>query len=144
MAKKGTSPQLPHPYGINVDLASARKIALAAAKEAERIRMNAVIAVCDAGGHLVYLERFDKAQFGSVEVAIHKARCAVAFKRPTRLFEEAVNGGKVHSLNIDDVSAVEGGVPLVRRGRIVGAIGVSGGIPWEDGQVAQAGAASFG
>jgi len=143
MARKGKSPQLPHPYGANIDLATARMVALSAAKEAQSIGMNAVIAVVDAGGHLVYLERFDRTQFGSVEVAIHKARCSVAFKRPTSLFEEAVNGGKVNSLSIDDVSAVEGGVPLVQRGRIVGAIGVSGGIPWEDGQAARAGAASL-
>jgi uncharacterized protein GlcG (DUF336 family) len=67
----------------------------------------------------------------------------VAFKRPTSLFEAAVNGGKVNSLSIDDVSAVEGGVPLVQRGRIVGAIGVSGGLPSEDGQAARAGAGAL-
>ncbi len=143
MVRKAKSPQVPHPYGTPIDLATAKRLAQAAAGEAVRIGMNAVIAIVDAGGHLVYLERFDRAQFASVEVSIHKARCAAAYKRPTRVFEDAVKRGSVHSLSLDGVIAVEGGLPLLRRGRIVGAIGVSGGLAEEDGRVAAVGAAAL-
>ncbi len=139
MANKVKSPQMPNPYGLNINLATAKKIAAAAADEAERINVNAIIAIVDAGGHLVYLERFDKAQFGSIDVAVHKARCSVAYKRPTKAFEEAVNSDKISLLTLDDICAVEGGVPIVQNGKIVGAIGVSGGTVQEDGQIATAG-----
>jgi glc operon protein GlcG len=139
MASKIKSPQLPNPYGLNINLATAKKIALAATKEAERVKINVIIAIVDAGGHLIYLERFDKAQFGSIDVAVHKARCSVAYKRPTRAFEEAVNSGKINLLNLDDICAVEGGLPIIQGGKIIGAIGVSGGTTQEDGQIATAG-----
>jgi glc operon protein GlcG len=139
MASKMKSPQMPNPYGLNINLATAKKIALAATKEAERLKINVIIAIVDAGGHLIYLERFDKAQFGSIDVAVHKARCSVAYKRPTRAFEEAVNSGKINLLTLDDICAVEGGLPIIQGGKIIGAIGVSGGTTQEDGQIATAG-----
>jgi glc operon protein GlcG len=139
MANKMKSPQIPNPYGLNINLATAKDIALAAAKEAERIKVNPIIAIVDAGGHLVYLERFDKAQFGSIDVAIHKARCSVAYKRPTKAFEEAVSSGKINLLTLDDICAVEGGLPIIQNGKITGALGVSGGTVQEDGQIAIAG-----
>jgi glc operon protein GlcG len=139
MASKMKSPQMPNPYGLNINLATAKKIALAATKEAERIKINVIIAIVDTGGHLIYLERFDKAQFGSIDVAVHKARCSVAYKRPTRAFEEAVNSGKINLLTLDDICAVEGGLPIIQGGKIIGAIGVSGGTTQEDGQIATAG-----
>ena len=139
MANKVKSPQMPNPYGLNINLATAKKVAWAAAKEANRIKINAVIAIVDAGGHLIYLERFDKAQFGSIDVAVHKARCSVAYKRPTKAFEEAVNSGKISLLTLDGICAVEGGLPIIQRGKIVGAIGVSGGTSQEDGQIATSG-----
>jgi len=139
MANKVKSAQMPNPYGVNISLAAAKKIASAAAEEGERISVNAIIAIVDTGGHLVYLERFDKAQFGSIDVAIHKARCSVAYKRPTKAFEEAVTSGKISLLTLDDICAVEGGVPIIQRGKIVGVLGVSGGTVQEDGQIATAG-----
>jgi len=139
MANKMKSPQMPNPYGININLATAKNIALAAAKEAERVKINVVIAIVDAGGHLIYLERFDRAQFGSIEVAVHKARCSVAYKRPTKAFEDAVSSGKINLLTLDDICAVEGGLPIIQGGKIIGAIGVSGGTTQEDGQIATAG-----
>jgi glc operon protein GlcG len=139
MANKMKSSQMPNPYGININLATAKNIALAAAKEAERIKINVVIAIVDAGGHLIYLERFDRAQFGSIEVAVHKARCSVAYKRPTKAFEDAVSSGKINLLTLDDICAVEGGLPIIQGGKIIGAIGVSGGTTQEDGQIATAG-----
>lgn len=139
MANKMKSPQMPNPYGLNINLATAKNIALAAAKEAERVKINVVIAIVDAGGHLIYLERFDRAQFGSIEVAVHKARCSVAYKRPTKAFEDAVSSGKNNLLTLDDICAVEGGLPIIKGGKIIGAIGVSGGTTKEDGQIANAG-----
>ena len=139
MASKMKSPQMPNSYGSNINLATAKRIALAATKEAERLRVNVIIAIVDAGGHLIYLERFDKAQFGSINVAVHKARCSVAYKRPTKTFEEAVNSGKIYLLTLDDICAVEGGLPIIQGGKIIGAIGVSGGTTQEDGQIATAG-----
>ena len=139
MTNKTKSPQMPNPYGLNINLVPAKKIASAAAEEATRIDVNAIIAIVDTGGHLVYLERFDKAQFGSIDVAIHKARCSVAYKRPTKAFEEAVSNGKINLLTLDDICAVEGGLPIIQRGKIIGAIGVSGGTAQEDGQIAIAG-----
>jgi glc operon protein GlcG len=143
MANKVKSPQMPNPYGLNINLATAKKIAWAAAKESNRIKINATIAIVDAGGHLIYLERFDKAQFGSIEVAVHKARCSVAYKRPTKAFEEAVNSGKISLLILDDICTVEGGLPIIQSGKIVGAIGVSGGTSQEDGQIAASGISSL-
>jgi uncharacterized protein GlcG (DUF336 family) len=139
MANKIKSPQMPNPYGLNINLATAKKIALAATKEAETLKINVIIAIVDTGGHLIYLERFDKAQFGSINVAVHKARCSVAYKRPTKAFEEAVNSGKINLLTLDDICAVEGGLPIIQGGKIIGAIGVSGGTIQEDGQIANAG-----
>jgi len=143
MENKMKSPQMPNTYGLNINLTAAKKIAMAAAEEAERIKVNAIIAILDAGGHLVYLERFDKAQFGSIDVAIHKARCSVAYKRPTKTFEEAVNSGKISLLTLDGICAVEGGLPIIRSGKIVGAIGVSGGTAKQDGQIATAGVSTL-
>jgi glc operon protein GlcG len=143
MASKMKSPQMPNPYGLNINLATAKKISLAASKEAEKLKINVIIAIVDVGGHLVYLERFDKAQFGSIDVAVHKARCSVAYKRPTKAFEEAVNSGKIILLTLDDICAVEGGLPILKGGKIIGAIGVSGGTVQEDGQIALAGVSAL-
>ena len=83
MANKVKSPQMPNSYGLSINLATAKKIAWAAAKEANRIKINAIIAIVDVGGHLIYLERFDKAQFGSIDVAVHKARCCLLYTSPS-------------------------------------------------------------
>jgi uncharacterized protein GlcG (DUF336 family) len=139
MADKVKSPQMPNPYGLSISLGTAKKVAAVAAKEAEKLKTNVIMAIVDVGGHLVYLERFDKAQFGSIDVAVHKARCSVAYKRPTKAFEDAVSSGKFHLLNLDDVCTIEGGLPIIQRGKIIGAIGVSGGTAQEDGEIAIAG-----
>lgn len=133
--------QMPNPYGPNINLATAKKVAAAAAEEAGKIKMNAVIVIVDTGGNLVYLERFDVVQFGSVEVAIHKAKCSIAYKRPTKAFEDTIGSGKTAYLTLDGISAIEGGVPILEAGKIIGAIGVSGGSAAQDGQSAMAGAA---
>jgi len=121
-------------------LATARKIIAAAEAEALKQKWPVVIAVVDDGGHLICLHRLDNAQFASVEIAIQKAKAAVAFKRPTKEWEKMLAEGQQRVLNLPGVLASEGGVPLTWRGQIVGAIGVSGVKPSEDGQVAHTGA----
>jgi uncharacterized protein GlcG (DUF336 family) len=125
-------------------LAAAKKIIAAAEAEALKQGWPVVIAVVDDGGHLICLQRLDGAQFASVEVAIRKANAAIAFKRPTREWEKMLNDGQQRVLNLPGVLASEGGVPLTWKGHIVGAIGVSGVKPSEDGQVARSGAAVLG
>jgi uncharacterized protein GlcG (DUF336 family) len=121
-------------------LAAAKKIIAAAEAEALKQGWPVVIAVVDDGGHLLCLHRLDNAQFASVEIAMQKANAAIAFKRPTREWEKMLNDGQQRVLNLPGVLASEGGVPLSWKGHIVGAIGVSGVKPSEDGQVARAGA----
>ncbi|MBM4272413.1 MAG: heme-binding protein [Deltaproteobacteria bacterium] len=131
---------MPNPYGPNINLATAKKVAAAAAAEAVNMKIRVVIAIVDTGGNLLYLERFDVVQYGSIDVAIHKAKCSVAYKRPTKAFEDLIGGGKTAYLTLDGISAIEGGVPIIDDGKIIGAIGVSGGTAAQDGQVAKAGA----
>ncbi len=132
--------QMPNPYGPNINLASAKKVAAAAAAQAKDMKINVVITVVDAGGNLVYLERFDVVQYGSIDVALHKAKCSVAYKRPTKALEDVIVKGNLNYLTLDGISAIEGGVPIIEGDKIIGAIGVSGGSAAQDGQVATAGA----
>ena len=125
-------------------LAAAKKIIAAAEVEALKHAWPVVIAVVDEGGNLICLQRLDNAQFGSVEVAIQKAKSAVAFKRPTKAWEELLASGQNRVLGLPGVLSSEGGVPLTWKGQIVGAIGVSGVKSSEDGQIARAGAAILG
>lgn len=128
------------PYGPNINLATAKMVAAGAAVEANKMKLNMVIAIVDTGGRLVYLERFDNCQYGSIKVAVGKAQSAAAFKRPTKVFEDLINGGKPALLTLDGARAVEGGLPLLLDGKIIGAIGISGGSAAQDGVVAAAGA----
>ena len=125
-------------------LASARKIIAAAEAKALQHGWPVVIAVVNDGGNLICLDRLDNAQFGSVEVAICKAKAAVAFKRPTKAWEDALAGGRQGVLGLPGVVPSEGGVPLIWEGEIIGAIGVSGVKSSEDGQIALAGAQVLG
>jgi glc operon protein GlcG len=117
----------------------AKQIAAAAEKEAANNKWTMVIAILDEGGNLVYLERMDETQIGSIEVAQQKARSAVSFKRPTKVFEDAVAGGRTAILKLPGALPVEGGIPLTVDGKIIGAIGASGGTSQQDGVVAKAG-----
>jgi uncharacterized protein GlcG (DUF336 family) len=125
-------------------LDGARKVAAAAEAEAKKNNWNVVIAVVDDGGNLIYLQRIDGTQTGSIDVAIQKARTAQAFKRPTKVFEDAIAGGRNALLALHGALPLEGGVPIVVGGQLVGAIGVSGAKSTEDGQVAKAGVDSLG
>lgn len=124
-------------------LEDARRIILAARVRAVEGGWNVVIAVVDDGGHLLMLERMDGAQKGSVRVAEQKARTAILFKRSTKVFEDAVLNGRPNMTTLPDVICLEGGLPLVRGGDYLGAIGVSGVKAFEDGIIAGAGAAAL-
>ncbi len=125
-------------------LEAAKKIAAAAETEARKNNWNVVIAVVDDGGHLVYLQRIDGTQTGSIDVAIGKARTAAAFKRPTKVFDElAKTRPSITSISPNAV-LLEGGVPVVAGGQVVGAVGVSGVTSQQDAQIAEAGIAALG
>ena len=98
------------------------------------------IAILDGGGHLQHFVRMDGTHIASIEVAIAKARCALAFRRPTKAFADAVAENSMGLLALPGMVPFEGGVPLIYRGEVVGAIGISGGTPQLDGEVGQAGA----
>ena len=125
-------------------LDAAKRIGEAAEKFARKKGWNVVIAIVDDGGHVIYLARMDGAQIGSIDVAQAKARTALAFKRPTKLFSDALSGGRTPILGLPGVTPVEGGLPLTVKGEFVGAIGISGVTSEQDGQIAQAGAAVLG
>lgn len=123
----------------SISLEDARKAATAAAAEATKNKWNMAIAVVDDGGHLIYFERIDETQFGSIDIAIGKARTAASLKRPTKALEDALNKGQHAILSFPNILPREGGVPIFADGKVVGAIGVSGGTSSEDAQVATAG-----
>ena len=125
----------------SLNLAVAKKIAAAAEAEARKNNWNVVITVLDDGANLIYLQRMDGTQIGSVDVAIAKAASAVKFKRPTKVFEEAVKGGRNAILKLPGALPVEGGEPIMFDGVLIGAVGVSGVQSNEDGIVARAGVA---
>lgn len=129
-------------YGPSIHLEEAHRVAAPALAEAARNGWTMVVAIVDTAGLLVYLERMDDAQAGSVAVAQAKARSAALFKRPTKAFQDvlAAGGEGLRVLSIEGAVPVEGGLPLVKDGKIVGAIGMSGGTSAQDGQCAKAGA----
>ena len=134
------NPLLPS-YGKSITLEQARTLSAAAQQEAARNNWLMVVAVMDPGGHLVLLERMDNAQFGSVQVAQDKARSAAAFRRPTKAFHDmvAAGGEGVRMLVMSGAVPIDGGIPIIVDGAVIGSIGISGGTSAQDGQVAQAG-----
>jgi glc operon protein GlcG len=131
--------QLPNPYGTAVGVDMARRAAVAAVAEGKKNGWTVAAAVVDTGGALVYFERIDGTQVASSEIAIAKARTAATYKRPTKLLEEAVAGGRPGLLSLPGALTLEGGIPLIVDGKIIGAVGVSGATSQQDGVCAQAG-----
>ena len=133
------------PYGAPINLEQAKKVVAAAEAEARKNSWNVVIAVLDSGGHLVLLQRLDNTQFASVEVAQQKAYSAVAFRRPTKVFQDGVAAGGegLRLLKLAGATPVEGGLPLIADGKLVGSIGVSGVTSQQDNQIAKAGAVAL-
>lgn len=125
-----------------LSLEDAKRVAAGAETEAKNNGWNVVVAIVDDGGHLLYLQR-EKVQLGSIEVAITKARVALMFRRPTKFWEDMVASGRQGYLAMPGMLPLEGGVPLVHEGDVVGAIGISGVKSSEDGQIAQAGVAAL-
>ena len=140
------SPDAPQPYGSPIALEAAKKVAGPALSEALKNNWAMAVAVVDTAGDLVYFERMDATQVGSVIVAVDKARSAARFKRPTKAFQDMLTSGGdgLRVFRIKGAVPVEGGVPIVIDGKIVGAIGVSGGTSPQDGQCARAGANAIG
>jgi uncharacterized protein GlcG (DUF336 family) len=137
--------QMPNPYGLPISVENAKKAAAPALAEAAKNKWTVAVAVVDPGGNLVYYEKMDHTQLGSANVAIDKARSAALFKRPTKAFQDALAAGGEgwRLLKIPGAIPAEGGIPLLIDGKIVGAIGVSGGTSAQDLQCAKAGADLF-
>jgi uncharacterized protein GlcG (DUF336 family) len=137
--------QMPIPYGEPISLEAARKPAEAALAEAAKNKWTMAVAIVDPGGNLVYYEKMDNTQLASANIAIDKARGAALYKRPTKAMQDALAAGGtgLRILRLHDAMPVEGGIPLVVDGKIVGAIGVSGDTSEHDNQCATAGAALF-
>ncbi len=133
------------PYGVSISPENAKKVAAAAIAEARKNNWAMAVAVVDTGGYLVYFERMADTQLGSVQVSIEKAKAAALFRRPTKSFQDTLAGGGegLRILGLTGAIPVEGGIPIVVDGKLVGAVGASGGSSDQDGRTAQAGAAAM-
>lgn len=142
--KPTPGPRLPT-YGRSITLAEAKRAAAAALEPAKANGWTVVVAIVDPGGHLVYLEKLDETQVGSVPVAEAKARSAAIYKRPTKMLQDVLarGGDGLRVLRLEGAIPVEGGVPLLVDGKLVGALGISGGSSAEDEACAVAGAAAL-
>jgi glc operon protein GlcG len=132
--------QTPPPYGLSINIDQAKKAMVAAEAEARKNNWQVVISIVDTGGHLVMLQRLE-AQNASVDIAIGKARTAVNFRRPSKALEDslAANGSALRILAVPGVTPLQGGLPIVMDGKIIGGIGVSGVLATQDEVVAKAG-----
>jgi uncharacterized protein GlcG (DUF336 family) len=126
-------------YGPAVTLEVAKKIAAGAVVEANKNNWRVAIAIVDTHGFLKYYEMMDDTQTASANVAVEKARTAAMFRRPTKMFEDAIAGGRNAILGMNGAIPIEGGLPIVANGKVIGAVGVSGLTSPQDAQVAQAG-----
>ena len=131
------------PYGPPISLEKAQAAIQAAVAEANKRGWQLNVAVVDSGGNLVTFARMDGAQLASIAISEHKARAAAKYRRPTKIFEEAVMKGVSILLTLDDVIASRGGIPLVEDGKIIGAIGCSGASGSQDEVICTAGAATI-
>jgi glc operon protein GlcG len=131
----------PPPYGPPIGIENARKVMNAAEGEASKNNWAVVITIIDSGGNIVMLHRRDDVQLSSIEIAQGKAKTALYFKRPSKTLDDAIAGGGpgLRFLALRDIVPLEGGIPIVMDGKIVGAIGVSGVLSSQDAQIARAG-----
>jgi len=132
-------------YGPPITLEQARKVMAAAEAEARKSNLNLSIAIVDTGGHMVLMQRMDGAFFASAQVARDKAWSAAAYRRPGKALQDrlATGGAEIRILRLQGASPIEGGDPILADGKVVGAIGVSGGSGEQDGVVARAGVAAL-
>src|SRR5271157_4518502 len=148
VAAFGQTPAAPSPnvpYGVSLTADAAKKVAAAAIAEARKNNWAMAVAIVDTGGYLVYFERMPDTQLGSVEVSIEKAKTAALFRRPTKSFQDTVAGGGegLRILRLTGAIPVEGGIPIIVDGKLIGAVGASGGSSDQDGRTAQAGIAAM-
>jgi glc operon protein GlcG len=147
LAQAGGAPTSAYliPIGPSIGVEAAKKAAAAALAEAHKNGWFMAAAVVDPAGTLVFYEKMDNTQLGSAKVAVAKARSAALYKRPTKAFQDAVAGGGVgvRILGLEGAVPLEGGLPLLSGGKLVGAIGVSGDLSENDGKCAAAGVAAF-
>ena len=134
-----SAPPLPPAYGMPLSFAQAQRIMAAAEAEAALNGWAVVIAIVDSGANMLMLHRLDGAHLGSVGVAQAKAETSVKFRNPTRVMAESLAAGRMGFLSVDGAILLEGGLPILVDGRIVGGIGVSGALGHQDAQVAAAG-----
>ena len=135
----GAAAQDRPPYGTAVTLEQAKKIAAAAIEESRKQNWRMAVAVVDNHGFLKYYEMMDDTQTASAQIAVDKAKSAAMYRRPTKVFEDLVNKGAVRLITLPGAMPVEGGVPIMSGGRVIGAIGVSGMTSEQDGLAAAAG-----
>jgi len=127
------------PYGTAINLETAKKVAAASAVEARKNNWNVAIAIVDNHGLLVYYEMLDDTQTASAVIAIEKAKTSATYRRPSKEFEDGIAGGRNAILGLPGVTPIEGGIPLVVGGKLIGAVGVSGVSSAQDAQIAKAG-----
>ena len=135
----GATAQQRPPYGTAINLETAKKVAAASAAEAKKNSWNVAIAVVDNHGMLIYYEMADDTQTASANIALEKARTSATYRRPTKELEDAIAAGRVAVLGLPASTPIEGGLPIVVGGKMIGAVGVSGVTSAQDGQVARAG-----
>ena len=128
------------PYGTPINLEHAKQLADAAMAEAKKHSWKMAISVVDTAGNLVFFQKIDGTQLASVQISQDKARAAAEFRRATKLFQDAIDGGHPYVLSLHGVVGSEGGIPLVEGGQLIGAIGCSGGTSQQDGAACKAGA----
>jgi uncharacterized protein GlcG (DUF336 family) len=143
-AQQAAAPSAPPvmPYGTPITLETAKKAMAAAEMEAVKNGWPVAIVILDSTGHTVMVHRLDNTQYGSLDAAEDKARSAVNFRRPSKVFEDLVAQGGIglRTLSLRGAYPIEGGIPIIAGGKVIGGIGVSGGTAPQDGQVAKVGA----
>jgi uncharacterized protein GlcG (DUF336 family) len=141
MAFPAQAQTTPPPYGPPIGIENARKAMAAAEAEAVKNNWAVVIVIIDSGGHMVMLHRRDDVQLSSIEISQGKAKTALMFKRPSKVLDDAISSGGpgLRFLALKDIVPLEGGLPLLIDGKIVGAIGVSGVLSSQDAQIARTG-----
>jgi glc operon protein GlcG len=128
------------PYGMPINLEQAKKVVAGAEAEARKNNWPVAIVILDTGGQMVMMQRLDNTQWGSIDIAKEKARTAVALRRPTKVLQDGIAQGGVNLRFLSTgFSVLEGGIPIVHDGKIIGSIGVSGVLSQQDAQTAQAG-----
>jgi uncharacterized protein GlcG (DUF336 family) len=141
--QQGAPPPPAPPFGTPITLEQAKKVAAAAEAEAKKKNLNSAVAILEPNGAVVYFAKMDGTQYAAFNVAMDKALSAAMYRRPTAAFDAGLRAGNTYLLNLRNMNAVPGGIPIVVGGKLIGAIGVSGGSGPEDVAVAEAGIAAI-